>query len=258
MIYGIAHIRDIYLRLSETFIYSYITNIRKYNSIIITNETENLNLFPFRNLYCMPKQQRYSWQWLLDRSCRRLLGRKLDDLYFKNIFKKEKVKILHAHFGYEGVRMLSVKKKNKLPLITTFYGFDLSSYAQQEKWRIAYRKLFIEGEIFLVEGSFMKKSLINLGCPPEKIKIVHIGVDTEKINFQERKLKDINEKIIILFCGRFLEKKGLIYAIKAIRIIINKFPNLEFRILGDGRLGDEIISYIKRENMEKYVVLLEH
>ncbi len=152
--------------------------------------------------------------------------------------------------------MLNVKKKLGLPLITTFYGYDMSRLAQKRKWRIAYKNLFIEGDLFLVEGSHMKKSLINLGCPPQKIRIQHIAVDVNKFKYRERKLEAINDKIRILFCGRFKEKKGLIYGLKAIKIVVDKFPNLEFRIIGDGELKPEIENFIRKENMEKNVVLL--
>ena len=249
----VAHIKSSYLSIVQTFIYTYITNFQRYKPIFLTKEIINLDLFPFQNLYCAPKLKRYSWRWFWERSCRKLFKR---ELYYENIIKKEKAKLLHAHFGSEGVGMLSLKKRLKVPLITTFYGMDMSQLAQQKRWQIAYKKLFENGDLFLVEGSHMKKGLINLGCPPQKIKIQHIAVDLNKFKYQERKLKDKDEKIRILFCGRFVEKKGLIYALKAVKLLANKFSNLEFRIIGDGELKPEIESFIKEQNMDKYVVLL--
>jgi len=249
----VAHIKYLYLGISETFIYEYITNLQRYKLIFLSRETINLDLFPFQNLYCAPNLKRYSWQWFFGRSCRKLWNR---ELYYEHIIKKEGVKLIHAHFGPEGVGLLGVKQRLKLPLITTFYGFDMSLLPQQKKWRIAYKKLFREGDLFLVEGNHMKKSLINLGCPPQKIRIQHIAVDVNKFKYQERRLREKEKKIKILFCGRFVEKKGLIYALKAIKIIVDKFPNLEFRIIGNGELKPEIESFIKEQNMGKYVVLL--
>ena len=249
----IAHIIDTYLDISATFIYGYITNLQKYKVILLTKETTNLEVFPFKNLYCAPRFRRYSLQWIWDKSCQKMLKR---ELYYEYIIKREKVRLIHAHFGPNGVRILRTKKRLGLPLITTFYGYDMSRLVQQKKWRKAYKKLFREGDFFLVEGSHMKRDMISLGCSPQKIKIQHIGVDINKFKYQERKLKNNDSKIRVLFCGRFTEKKGLIYGLKAIKIVTEKFPNLEFRIIGDGELRSEIEHFIKEENMQRSVVLL--
>ena len=249
----IAHITYSYLHISQTFIYNYITNFQKNKIILLTRETQNLELFPFQNLYCLPRFRRYSLRWTYDKICQKLLKK---EPYFEYIIEKEKAKLIHAHFGPQGVQMLGVKKRLGLPLITTFYGYDMSKLAQKWKWQIAYKKLFKKGNLFLVEGRHMRKELIKLGCPPQKIKIQHIAIDINKFKYKERKLGDKDDKIRILFCGRFTEKKGLIYALKAVKIVIDHFPNLEFRIIGDGELRPEIENFIRKGNMETNVVLL--
>ena len=85
--------------------------------------------------------------------------------------------------------------------------------------------------------------------------IQHIGVDTEKINFKERTFPS-DGKIVILSCGRFVEKKGLIYALQALKLLISKNPQVEFRIIGDGILRNSIGSFIKENNLSPYVYLL--
>lgn len=249
----IAHIKNSYLPISETFIYGYIAGLQRYKPIVLTREVMNLGLFPFRDLYCVPKLKRYSMQWFWERSCRKLFKR---ELYYEDMLKSNKAKLIHAHFGQEGAQMLGVKKRLKMPLITTFYGADMSKLGRERKWQIAYKKLFREGDLFLVEGGCMKKGLTKLGCPPEKIKIQHIAVDIKKFNYQKPQSKEKDEKIKILFCGRFVEKKGLIYALTAIKLIVKKFPNLEFRIIGDGELRPEIENFVEKNNMGKHVILL--
>ena len=104
--------------------------------------------------------------------------------------------------------MIPIKRWLKLPLVTTFYGFDVTQLPREDIWNKAYQRLFKEGDLFLVEGNNMKHSLMEIGCSSEKIVIQHIGVNTEKINFKERTFPS-DGKIVILFCGRFVEKKGL-------------------------------------------------
>ena len=101
----------------------------------------------------------------------------------------------------------------------------------------------------------MKQSLVAIGCPEERIRIQHIGIDTEKFHFKERHLPS-DGKIVILFCGRFVEKKGIIYALKALNLLISKNPQIEFRVIDDGMLRNSIESFIQENNLQPYVRLL--
>lgn len=257
----IAHAIRCYLGLSETFIYSYLENIKTYNPIVLTTETLNLGQFPFHPIYDSSKIKRFSWWWFRDRLGYYFYLNKKEYfehiLYFKHILKKEKACLIHAHFGPQGVAMIPLKQYLKLPLITTFYGYDVTQLSREERWSNAYQWLFKEGDLFLVEGNNMKKSLIGIGCPIEKINIQHIGIDIKKFHFRERVFPQ-NGKIVILFCGRFVEKKGLIYALKALNILVKKYPgiNTEFRIIGDGVLRKSIESFIHENNLMPYVSLL--
>jgi len=249
----IAHIKHIYLPISETFIYQYIKNIQRFKIIILTRTLENLELFPFQQIYSSPKLQRYPLKWTYAKVMQILFKR---EIYYEKIIKKKRVALIHAHFGPQGVQILGSKNRLGFPLITTFYGYDMSKLAMRKKWKSAYKYLFDEGDMFLVEGNHMKEKLINLGCKTEKIKIQHIGVDVDKFKYSERKLEDINKKFKILFCGRFIEKKGLIYALKAVKKVLYNFPNIELRIIGDGDFKSEIVEFIHKENIEDKVVLL--
>lgn len=255
----IAHAINNYLGLSETFIYSYLTNSKRYKPIVLTTQITNLEQFPFRPIYDCSKINRYSWWWFRDRFGYYLYLNKKEYfehiLYFKCVLKKEKTRLVHAHFGPQGVAMIPIKRWLKLPLITTFYGFDLTQLPRENMWNEAYQRLFEEGDLFLVEGNNMKQSLMEIGCSSEKIVIQHIGVDTEKINFKERAFPS-DGKIVILCCGRFVEKKGLIYALQALKLLISKNPQIEFRIIGDGVLRNGIVSFIKENHLSPYVHLL--
>ncbi len=165
--------------------------------------------------------------------------------------------IIHCHFGPNGLIGILLKEMGvKGRVITTFYGYDMSGHPKYEKRRIAYTKLFNKGSFFLVEGNNMKKELINLGCPNNKIKIQRIPIHVNKYEFHERKLRTKDEKVVILHCGRFVEKKGLIYALKAVKNVVERFQSLEFRIIGDGPLKAEIENFIKTKKLDEYVVLL--
>jgi len=87
----------------------------------------------------------------------------------------------------------------------------------------------------------MRKKLIELGCPSEKVIVHHIGVKLEKYEFRVRQADDQTR---IMVCGRFTEKKGIPYAIEALKRVISETKtDVRLTIVGDsdsnGTLTDE-------------------
>lgn len=119
-------------------------------------------------------------------------------------------------------------------------------------WKEEYGKLFRLADLFLVEGPFMKQSLEELGCPGEKIRIQKIGIDLPKpTSNQWSSLKTIH----ITFAGRFVTYKGILDALKAIKLLRNDFNNFEFTIIGSGPLMLDIKRFIHTNTMNSYVNL---
>lgn len=170
--------------------------------------------------------------------------------------EKYNVRLLHAHFGYTGCQVLRVKHKTGLPLITTFYGEDISALPEVDDWSKAYSQLFAEGDLFLVEGPHMKHRLLEIGCPSEKADIQRIALHIKKYPFRQRFPKGRGKAVRLLFCGRFREKKGLIYALKAVRCAHARYPDLEFHVIGDGELRPQVERTIDLYQMRAYTKLL--
>jgi colanic acid/amylovoran biosynthesis glycosyltransferase len=158
--------------------------------------------------------------------------------YFAFSVIKDKPDLIHAHFGPSGYNFLTLKRIFKIPLITTFYGYDLSLLpSQNQEWKIKYKELFREGEIFLVEGNHMKKCLIELECPEEKIIVQHLGINLDQIKYMPRKLLSEDEEIGILISASFTEKKAIPYAVEAFGRVRQAHPELKLKltIVGDSR-----------------------
>ncbi len=246
----VAHLHRTYLPLSETFIYQYLVTLQQYRPIMLARFAENLSLFPFDDLYTLsqlPPPKRY-WNY----GYFKLRGQAP---YFRQIIEKTRPLLLHAHFGTEGVYALPLRRTFHLPLITTFYGKDMSQLAQEPRWQAGYKQLFAQGELFLVEGNHMKSELIKLGCPASRIRISHIGVDTGKFRFQPR-TKPTEGSIHLLMCGRLVEKKGIAYTIEALRFLVSDYPQLQLRIIGDGPLRSELETLIQALDLQSHVQIL--
>jgi len=249
----VAHFCPSYLPLSETFIYRYLTNFKEVTPTVFAGNFENLDHFPLSHELYEYCHKRFTARWFVNGLGRRLFG--IDDLHRKMIIRRNRVKLLHAHFGPTGFSLLKLKNALNLPLITTFYGYDMSSLPKLPQWQANYAELFSQGDLFLVEGNHMKKDLVALGCPEDKIRIQHIAIDTEQFAFRPRLPKG-DQEIVLLFCGRFTEKKGLIYALQAFANVHTKYPNIRFRIIGDGELRPDVEAYIDSNGLKDAVDLL--
>jgi colanic acid/amylovoran biosynthesis glycosyltransferase len=127
---------------------------------------------------------------------------------------------------------LGLAKKANTRHVTTFYGVDVNRYPVQEPiWRKRYRELFNRGDLFLCEGTHMAACLEKLGCPREKIRVQHLGVEIERIAYQPRVLT-AEEPLRVLMASSFTEKKGIPYGIAALAAITKEMP-VELTIIGD-------------------------
>jgi colanic acid/amylovoran biosynthesis glycosyltransferase len=219
---------------------------------VITQDLQNMNLFPFDTVFCEAAHYSTVHKYLYQRY-RAVFG--YPQGFARKLIERYKVKLLHAHFGTEGVFNLKLKNTTDLPMITTFYGVDISAIPKKQRWLRKYKQLFAKGDLFLVEGTCMKSELVKLGCPDKKLLIQHLGVEIDKFEFRPRSLSGLG-KITILISGSFREKKGIPFAIEAFAIAKKKHPAIRLRILGNGELWNQIVLLIEKLGLSDSVDLL--
>lgn len=174
----------------------------------------------------------------------RIIGVRIFPSEVDTVIREQRPKLVHSHFGDRGWYDLPLVEKYHLKQVVTFYGYDLSLLpVKRPIWKNRYKQLFQRADLFLCEGPFMAKSLIDLGCPPEKVQVQSLGIDLEDIAFKPRRIIN-NGKIKILIVGRFIEKKGIPYALEAVGKIKDQFHHLEVTIIGDS-------TGTRREEIEK-------
>jgi colanic acid/amylovoran biosynthesis glycosyltransferase len=146
--------------------------------------------------------------------------------------KRDQIHLLHAQFGRAGYYALPMLKHHPVPLITSFYGYDVSEYpAKYPIWRKHYSTLFDKLNYALCLGKVMQSNVIELGCPPEKALIHHLGVAVEQIQYVPR-LWHKGTPLRILIASAFRERKGIPYALEALGTFKNDYP-IELTIIGD-------------------------
>lgn len=146
--------------------------------------------------------------------------------------RQDQIDLIHAHFGRAGFYALPIVRELKVPLVTSFYGYDVSEYPfKYPQWRENYKQLFQRQAYALCLGAVMREKIINLGCPPEKAIIHHLGVDMNRIEFRLRKWEK-KTPLRVLIAAAFREKKGIPIALEALGRLKTDLP-IEITIIGD-------------------------
>jgi len=153
--------------------------------------------------------------------------------------------IIHAQFGTDGLTSLALRDIGALrgKLITTFRGYDISTYVQSNG-KDVYQSLFETGDFFLANCEFFRQRAIQLGCDPAQIKVHGSGIDCRRFTFKPRQ-PAADGVMRIVTTGRLVEKKGIEYSIRAIAQLLQRYPRLEYSIVGDGELRPELEQLIQ-------------
>ena len=246
----VVHCANPFLPATTVWMYDQIRTLSRYRPVVLTQLRQNLDQFPVDRV--ISAEDLPPMTQLFYRVIRKVRGTYAG--YGKWI-KEVEGQLIHAHFGQEGFRCLGAKRETDVPMVTTFYGMDVSQLPRHKVWQKRFERLFSEGELFLAEGSYMAQQLVNIGCLPERVMVQHLGVDLTQIPFVVTSERDF-ERPVVLTYAVFREKKGLIYAIRAFAKIADVYPMAQLRMIGDGPLRSELEAEINELGLQGRVKIL--
>ena len=171
------------------------------------------------------------------------------------LLKSQPYDIIHCQFGMYGVDGMILRDVGAIKgkLITSFRGYDISWYVKACGENV-YDKLFVKGDFFLANCEFFRKRAIQLGCDEKKIVVHGSGIDCSRFTYKPRYPHP--DGIRIVTTGRLVEKKGIEYAIRAVAKVARLHQNIEYKIIGDGHLKEQLQQVISELNVADKVKLL--
>ncbi len=234
----VAHLVTPYLFLTGGWIHSQLVHARSVRPIVVTQGREHESLFPFTPVYDLAPQGAASRAGFV--FSKYLLGQ-YPAAPYRRVLEREDVRLWHAHLGWEGARTAHVAKDPRRPFVVSFYGRDGTMLARNPYWRTLYRRLFARADRVVAEGPFMAETLVSIGAPRDRVRVVHLGIPLDEFPYRERTApEDPGAPIVALLAASFREKKGIAYALEAFRRVAPRHPRARLRLLGDGPLRGEI------------------
>lgn len=183
------------------------------------------------------------------------LGNKAKTLryfYFVHFLIKNKINVIHAHYGTNGNKVVFLKKiKFPIKIFCTFHGYDIRIGEVNDN--SFYADLFKYVDNIISISNFNRIKLLSFGLNKEKIIEINNGVKVFEISSQS-KFK-VNKVIKILSVGRLVEEKAYHLALTALSKLKKKFPAVLFKydIIGDGVLKKKLEVLVNKLNLNDIV-----
>lgn len=148
------------------------------------------------------------------------------------VAREGSAQLMHAHFGPVGAMVVALRDAGAVssPLVTTFYGYDVSRIHEE-----MYRRLFASGDAFLVLGDVMRERLVAMGAPRARVHIHRLGVDLTRF-VPRTDARQGGGALELLSIARLVPKKGIADALHAVARVRRRHPSLRYTIIGDGPL----------------------
>ena len=143
-------------------------------------------------------------------------------------------RLVHAHFGPDGLAALPLARSLGVPLVTTLHGYDVAlsrrrllasgrlSWIRYALWR---RRLMQSGDLFLAVSDAVRRAALAQGFPQARVETHYLGVDLTQFGAGGER-----EAGLVLHVGRLVEKKGTKVLIDAIA----RLGGARLVVIGDG------------------------
>jgi colanic acid/amylovoran biosynthesis glycosyltransferase len=138
-------------------------------------------------------------------------------------------------------------------LVVAFRGADTTKYVARRGPRV-YARTFREARLLLPVCDFLGRRLVQLGAPPERVMVHRTGIDLRRWPYRERPPSPAG-RLRMVSVGRLVEKKGVEYALRALRLLLDRGLDVQYRILGDGPLRDRLTALVGQLGLDRHVTL---
>ncbi len=252
----VASVCGTFLKPEMQSIYRQVVGLRRFRTIVFTEERKHPDLFPFEPLEVMTKLARPKPR-----------GNFALRFYYKYVVKQwpppvrieKDVKpyypfdllprldqhqpdLIHVYYGHKAVTYRNILLKTEIPFVVSFHGVDVahfraakddapdSKFAGQEE---AFESVLDRARLVLARSQSLLDELASLGVPREKLRLNRTPIPLAGIEARVRQAPADGAWRLVQAC-RLIPKKGILTAIEALKPVVERWPNLKYILCGTG------------------------
>lgn len=218
-------------------IYRQISAVSRFQVKVFTQKRENEHAFPFGEVITL---RRSRWRWFQRIIDRQILRRPLlltggETARLRVELRAHRCQLLHVFFGNTAVQLLPIlgDPNRRYPAIVSFHGADVLVELENAKYRSALLDVLGRVDLVLARSQSLLDALLNVGCPPEKLRLNRTGIPLNKFPFAARPWPTDGAWRLLQAC-RLIKKKGLTTSLQAFLEFTKSYPNATLTVAGEG------------------------
>lgn len=219
------------LKYTETFVHEAIPNLHYDVHYLYGGELPRFD----------GSDQNFLSNWPSVQTLARLLELllRLDaDYFLKNsiagYLQAREIRLILAHFGPVGARMLPIARDLGIPLVVHFHGYDVFHQDTLRQYADEYKSLFAGADRIIGVSEVMLNRLHELGAPKDKL--VHLPAFVNLALFSHTDHAAIGPRFLAV--GRFAETKSPHLTILAFQRVAQRIPDATLTMIGKGGGGE--------------------
>ena len=199
-------------------IYRQLSRFGRFRPVVFTRKRENAAAFPFGSVVEVPAGP---WRWL-----RRIVFRQV--LKQPILLSREETRRLRArldehrmHAAAHRLRQhgdptpaIAASGSRRWPAVVSFHGADVLVELDQPAYHRALLGDARRVDLVLARSQSLIDALVQLGCPPEKIRLNRTGIPLDEFSFRPRVWPTDGKWRLFQAC-RLIDKKGLPTSLRA-------------------------------------------
>lgn len=160
------------------------------------------------------------------------------------------IDIVHTHFATpESFAAQYIAAVEDVPFTVTTHAHDI--YAPRNESMA--RRLLKRTDRIVTISERNRSYIRDQFTSDTPVDIVHAGIRPEKFSQSDA---GVNRRLLTV--SRFVEKKGIRYAIDAVAEIVEEFPDLEYHLIGSGPLRSRLEQRVKYHDITENVTFFDN
>ena len=171
------------------------------------------------------------------------------------LVQKWKPDVVHLHTAWFWPIARAIREQTCTPLVYTVHSLDRAEYEIGDfvtHWDT--QETVIAAADRVIALSRDERDLITKYCPEarERVRIVGNGIDDSEAARAAVRRKPQNDAPVVLYSGRFVDRKGIRELFQAIPRVLSRVPNVRFVLAGGYGTAEQIEEIWLNDSLRQY------